>query len=104
MSNDRLVPRSADLAARRGFIRTASQSLAMGFVIPAGVTFAYTQDFLSTVLVGLGGLVAIALANGAQSYFSILSNGIPEDYAPAQIPGGSVVYDTDPTSPDSAGI
>lgn len=77
-----LIPEATKLAAKRGFIRTASQSLAMSFVLPAGVTIAFTQDALLAAGVGLAGLVVGALVNGAQSYFSILSKGIPEDYLP----------------------
>ena len=102
MSDDRLVPRDTDLAARRGFIRTASQSLATGFTIPAGLTFAFTQDFGFALLLGFGGAIVSAIIAGAQSYFSILSNGIPEDYAPAQLPGGATAIAPEP--PDSAGI
>ena len=85
-----LIPADTHLAAKRGFIRTASQSLASGFIIPAGTAFALTSEFGLALLWGLVGLVASAFANGAQSYFSIISRGIPEDYQPL-IEGETVV-------------
>ncbi len=78
----KLVPANTQLAAKRGFIRTASQSLATSLVIPGGITLALTQDFALAVLLGAGSMVASAIINGLQSYFSILGQGIPEDYAP----------------------
>ena len=80
--SEKLIPADTKLAAKRGFIRTASQSLATSLVLPAGVTFAFTQDALIAAAVGVGGMIIGAVINGAQSYFSILSAGIPEDYAP----------------------
>ena len=79
--DENLVPRSVQRAAQRGFIRTGAQSLATGFVVPAGLTTAFTGDALLALVLGLGGAVVTAVINGAQSYFSILSSGIPEDYA-----------------------
>ena len=77
-----LIPADVHLAARRGFIRTASQSLATGFVIPGGLTFAFTQEWGFAILVAFAGVLVSAIVNGAQSYFSLISNGIPLDYAP----------------------
>lgn len=75
-----LIPANTKAAAARGFIRTASQSLATGFIIPAGVAFGFTQEFGTAVLLGVGSAIVSAGFNGVQSYFSILSKGIPEDY------------------------
>ena len=75
-----LIPADTQVAAKRGFIRTATQSLATGFVIPAGLTLAFTSEFALALALGLAGAAVQALVNGAQSYFSILSKGIPEDY------------------------
>lgn len=80
MPNNKLIPADAHKAAKRGFIRTASQSLATGFVIPAGVTFAFTGDYWLALALGVGGAIVNAGFNGAQSYFDLLSKGIPEDY------------------------
>lgn len=76
-----LVPQETKTAAARGFIRTASQSLATGFATVGGITFAFTQDFAVAFGMGVAGMAVTAILNGAQSYFSILSKGIPEDYA-----------------------
>lgn len=82
--SEKLIPADTKLAAKRGFIRTAAQSLATSLVLPAGVTFAFTQDALISAAVGVGGMIVGAVVNGAQSYFSILSAGIPEDYKPRE--------------------
>lgn len=79
----KLIPEQTHLAAKRGFIRTAAQSLATSFVLPAGVTIAFTGDALLAAAVGLGGLLVGAAVNGLQSYFSILGSGIPDDYQPS---------------------
>ena len=79
MSNT-LVPADVHAAAKRGFLRTAAQSLSTGFAIPAGLTLAFTADFALALALGLAGAVVVAALNGAQSYFSILSKGIPADY------------------------
>lgn len=84
--SDKLVPQDAQIAAKRGFIRTAAQSLATGLIIPGGLTIAFTGDALLGLGVGAAGMVVNALINGAQSYFSILSAGIPVDYAPVEPP------------------
>lgn len=76
----KIIPHETHIAAQRGFIRTASQSLAMSFVLPAGVTVAFTQDALLAAAIGVGGMLVGALVNGLQSYLSIISKGIPEDY------------------------
>lgn len=74
-----VVPAATKLAAVRGFIRTASQSLAA--VIPiAAVTIPTTSD----AWIGIGLAVASALAGallaGIASALSIISKGIPGEY------------------------
>ena len=81
-----LIPADTHVAAKRGFIRTATQSLATSLVLPAGATFAFTQDALLAAAVGVGGMLVGAVINGLQSYFSIISNGIPDDYSIAIVP------------------
>lgn len=76
-----LIPKDAQRAAARGFIRTSAQSLATSLVLPAGVTFAFTNDALLAAAVGVGGMIVGAVVNGAQAYFDILSRGIPDDYS-----------------------
>lgn len=78
---DELIPSTTILAAKRGFIRTSTQSLATGFAVPGALTLAFTGDALLALGVGAAGLAFNAVVNGLQSYFSILSKGIPEDYA-----------------------
>lgn len=79
---EQLIPTHTLIAAKRAAYRTAAQSLALSFALPAGVTIVFTQDALLAAAVGLGGAIVGAAANGAQAYFDILGKGIPEDYAP----------------------
>lgn len=83
-----LIPADAAFAAKRGFIRTAAQSLATGFGVPGALTLAFTGDGLLALGVGVAGLAFNAVINGAQSYFDILGRGIPEAYAPAEFQPG----------------
>lgn len=78
----KIIPYETHIAAQRGFVRTAAQSLATSFVLPAGVTIAFTQDVILAAAIGVGGMIVGAVANGLQSYFDIISKGIPEDYSP----------------------
>lgn len=84
MSNE-LVPATVRFAAKRGFIRTAAQSLAS--VIPTtGVVVALTGDWLVAAGLGTASAVVTAGLAGAASYFSILSQGIPDAYQVAPSP------------------
>lgn len=83
MSKNKLIPADALHAAKQGFIRTASQSLATSFTITGGLTIAFTGDAAMALGVAAAATVATAALNGAQSFFSILHRGIPEAYAPA---------------------
>lgn len=75
-----LIPAATLTAAKRGFIRTAAQSLATSFTLTATPVLVFTQDAALAAAVGVGGMIAGAVINGAQSFFSIVSKGIPEDY------------------------
>ena len=83
MSNRTIVPDEVHVAAKRGFIRTATQSLAS--VIPtAAIVIPVTGDaLLGTGLAVAGALVTAVLA-GTAAYLSIVSSGIPADYQPAR--------------------
>jgi hypothetical protein len=91
MSTDSLIPAAVQLAAKRGFIRTASQSLATGFAVPGALTLVFTGDGLLALGVGVAGLVFNAVVNGAQSALNIVSNGIPKDYADVTLVTQAVV-------------
>lgn len=92
----KLIPADAHRAAKRGFIRTACQSLATGLAVPGGLVLAFTGDGLAALAAGVAGMAFAAVVNGAQSYFSILSRGIPEDYAPDLDTGQTVPSSVDP--------
>ena len=84
---DRLIPLDATRAAARAGIRTAAQSLASA--LPAGgVVLALTGDWWTAALLGAGSALVTALLAGGAAYLSILSRGIPEDYAPV-VDGGA---------------
>ena len=80
--SDDVVPPSVKLAARRGFIRTAAQSLAS--VIPTGaIAISTTGQWWTGVALGIAGGIVTAVAAGAASFLSIISRGIPGEYAAA---------------------
>lgn len=79
MSN-KIIPADTSLAAKRGFVRTSTQSLAT--TIP---TFAITGAALSsadpvTVAWSVGAAVLSSVGAGLVSWLSITSSGIPDDY------------------------
>ena len=83
---DKLIPVDARRAAARGFIRTAAQSLSA--IIPtSAIVLGLTGEWWQAAALGAGGAVATAVLAGLASYLSILSAGIPGDYAP-QVTGG----------------
>ena len=81
---DNVIPASTKLAAKRGFIRTFTQTLSSVIPITA-IAIPTTGDALLGVALGAGGAVVSSVLAGAASYFSILSNGIPQDYEAAAI-------------------
>lgn len=84
--SDRLIPVDAQRAASRAGVRTFTQSLAS--VIPtAAVVVGITGDWWLSAMLGAASAVVTALLAGSAAYLSILSKGIPEDYAP-RISGG----------------
>lgn len=86
--DDKLIPYDAHRAAKRGFLRTTSQSIASA--LAGGVTVALVTSAVDQAQAGDWAplIVSVAVAavspfvNGAQSYFSILGSGIPADYSP----------------------
>ena len=82
--SDAVVPASVKLAARRGFIRTAAQSLAS--VIPTGaIAISTTGQWWTGVALGIAGGIVTAVAAGAASFLSIISRGVPDAYVAAGI-------------------
>ena len=83
--SDPLVPDATVKAAKRGFIRTASQSvataLAGGITVNAVLAAIDGGTINPTVLIVTAAVAVVTpIINGAQSYFSILGSGIPDDY------------------------
>lgn len=81
MTNE-LIPATTVLAAKRGFIRTASQSFSSA-IPTAAIAVTLSGDWALGLGLGIAGGLVTAVFSGAASYFSILSKGIPEDYAAA---------------------
>lgn len=77
-----VIPANTKLAAKRGFVRTATQSLASVIPITA-IAIPTTGDALVGIGLGVAGAVVTALLAGAASALSIISKGIPEDYQAA---------------------
>ncbi len=87
-----LIPDSTWLAAKRGFIRTAAQSLAS--VIPtSAITITLTSDWLLGIGLGAAGAIATAILSGAASAAAILSKGIPDEYTNAGVDQQSAASD-----------
>jgi hypothetical protein len=109
MTDTKLVPADASLAAKRGFIRTTAQAygtaLAGGITV-AAVSDAFTRaaagDWVPLVIAAGVTLVSPAIA-GASSYFSILSAGIPAEYAPELPPRDADTGDAAALPPSVAG-
>lgn len=80
-SKEKLIPDNARLAAKRGFIRTASQSLAGSFLALGGTTLTLTRDVFLALGIALIGAIFTALIAGCSAYFDLLYKGIPEEYA-----------------------
>lgn len=79
-----IIPAGVKLAAKRGFVRTATQSLASVIPITA-IAIPTTGDALLGVALGAGGAIITAVLAGAASALSIVSKGIPEEYVNAGI-------------------
>ena len=77
-----VIPANTKLAAKRGFVRTATQSLASVIPITA-IAIPTTGDALVGIGFGAAGAIVTALLAGAASALSIISKGIPEDYQAA---------------------
>lgn len=80
--SDQIVPAAVKLAAKRGFIRTATQSLSAAIPTSA-IAIVLSGDWWLGVGLGVASAVATALMAGAASYLSIISKGVPEEYVAA---------------------
>lgn len=79
MSRAKVIPADVRLAAKRGFVRTATQALSS--VIPLGaVAIPTTGDALLGIGLAAGGAIVSAALAGIASALSIISKGVPEEY------------------------
>lgn len=83
--SDTLIPRDAQLAAKRGFVRTTYQAYAALLTTGVSATTVLAivtgeLDPTTTIVTGVVALVSPPIA-GLVSYLQISSAGIPEDYA-----------------------
>jgi hypothetical protein len=72
-------------AAVRAGVRSGAQALAAGFVLPAGLTMAFTQEWVVALLMGLALALVSAVVTGIQSYASFIAKGIPDAYVTAAV-------------------
>ncbi len=83
---NRVISNELRHAAKTGFVRTATQSLAS--IIPTGaIAIGVTSDFWVGAGLGAAGAVATAVLAGTASALSIVSRGLPEAYVDAAGPG-----------------
>ncbi len=81
---EKVIPHATRLAAKRGFIRTATQALAVAIPVSA-VTIPLSGDALIGAGLAAASVVVGALFAGSASALSIISNGIPADYVEAAV-------------------
>lgn len=95
---EKLIPADAQLAAKRGFVRTTSQ--AYGTALAGGISTTVILGVVTgevqlvPLLVTVGVVLASPLIAGAAAFFSILSRGIPGEYEP-EITGGGLPITTE---------
>lgn len=100
---ENIVPASVKLAAKRGFIRTATQSLAS--VIPiVAIAIPTTGDALLGIGLGAAGAVVTALLAGTASALSIISSGIPKDYSDAVLVKQAVLAPNEALTNEDAAV
>ena len=72
-------------AAVRAGIRTGAATLAAGFILPAGLTVAFTGQWFAALAIGLALAVVGAVVSGIQSYAAFIAKGLPDPYVVAAI-------------------
>lgn len=77
-----VIPAKIKLAAKRGFVRTATQTLSSVIPITA-IAIPTTGDAGLGLLLGAGGAIVSSVLAGAASALMIISAGIPDEYAAA---------------------
>jgi hypothetical protein len=80
--SESVIPGPIKLAAQRGFVRTATQTLSSVIPITA-IAIPTTGDALLGVGLGVGGAVVSSALAGAASALMIISRGIPQEYVKA---------------------
>lgn len=98
-----IVPAAVSLAAKRGFTRTFTQTLA-SFIPIAAIAIPTTGDALYGIGLGVAGAIASAALAGGASYLSIISNGIPKDYADATLVEQAVATPTEAAADQDAAV
>lgn len=100
---DPIVPEAVKLAAKRGFIRTATQSLASVIPITA-IAIPTTGDALLGLGLGVAGAIVTAILAGSASSLSIVSKGIPEDYADVTLVKQALATQTESIADQDAAV
>lgn len=78
-------------AAVRAGVRTGAATLAAGFILPAGLTVAFTGEWFAALLIGLALAAVSALVAGLQSYAAFIAKGLPDPYVTAALEQGDYV-------------
>lgn len=79
-----VIPARTRLAAKRGFVRTATQTLSSVIPITA-IAIPTTGDGLLGVGLGVAGAIASSLLAGSAAALMIISSGIPDEYIDAAV-------------------
>lgn len=80
--SESVIPRATVLAAKRGFVRTATQALSSVIPITA-IAIPTTGSGALGLGLGVAGAVASSLLAGGASALMIVSKGIPDEYVNA---------------------
>ena len=82
---EKIIPAGVKTAAKRGFIRTAYQSLASAIPTSA-VAVSLSGEWALGVGLGIASAGITAVLAGTASYLSIIAKGIPDDYQTGTVP------------------
>lgn len=77
-----VIPAKTKLAAKRGFVRTATQTLSSVIPITA-IAIPTTGDGLLGVCLGVAGAITSSLLAGTASALMIVAKGLPDEYIAA---------------------
>lgn len=77
-----VIPAKTKLAAKRGFVRTATQALSSAIPISV-ISIGATSDWAVGVGLGVAGALVTSVLAGTASALMIVSAGVPQEYVDA---------------------